>query len=83
MQIVINVNEDGRVTTEIQQARLAGESAAYFPIPSREAPLPMSEATVGESHDGGAAPAGLEGSVTLQESLLTTELGNLDGGEAP
>ncbi len=83
MQIVINVSEDGKVTTEIQQAKSAGESAVYFPPPSAEAPLPISQAALGESHDGGAAPVGLEEGATPQEASLTTELGDLDAGGGP
>lgn len=88
MQIIINISEEGKVTTEIQEAEPTDESVVYSSPWSGEATFPINEVAEGQSYDGGAASIALEADTTAPSDTAppatpTTESGDLDGGKAP
>ena len=81
MKITINITEEGKVTTEVQGAKITDESAVYTSPGPGEGAFPIREVE-GQPYDAGAAPTSLEEGATASETTQTTEL-KLDGGKAP
>jgi hypothetical protein len=81
MKIIINVGEEGNVTTDIQGAKAPD---AYSFSKHGEGSVPITEVKE-QIHDAGAAPKVFEESITALETrpLSGSDDINGDGGKAP